>query len=281
MRIVSGIAAASLAVAAGAPATAQAQAAEAAVTRAYWSDAIDSAGLPPATIERRQQALRPLCPLPAEAGLESAVLAGLATGLFGILRGVAERAADRRAAARLDAMTRTQGASLTGPSHPLATAQQRCIIFERSSAASDDAVYALRLNRVGTTAFVAELVLAQLNASSVWATRGLAQQANVTIGVAVRSLAPGKSPPELDDPVAWQGSFGPIGPGPARLGGLPSSGVMPLRDGGPTTVAITVTEAHPAIEAQKERDQIARESRKLLLDALGGVVSGAVENGDD
>lgn len=256
------------------PAQAQAPAGPA---RIYYFDEIDAAGLPPAAARRRSDTLgiAGVCEAtdPAEA---APLVAGAIAGMFGLVRGIVERAAERRAAARLAALTATQSASLSGAGHPLAGRAMRCLVFDRASESADDAVYAVRLERLGATAMTARLVHAEVNQSAIWGERGLSRLANVTVALGIQSMAPGRTPPELDAPLAWQGSFGPLAPGQPRQSGLPASGIIPLRDGGPTTVALTVTEAHPEIDRLKERQLVARQTRALLLDTLAGALDAAV-----
>ncbi len=277
MRMISGVLTAALAVGGSAAAAAQVPA----PARIYYFDQMAAAGLPAAALARRQAALgaAELC---GDAGAVEAapLLAGAVSGLFAIVRGMVERAAQRRDAARLAALTATQSATLSTPTHPLAGRESRCVVFDRAGDAADDAVYAVRLERLGSTAMTARIVHAEVNASPVWSERGLARLANVTVALGVRTMAPGKSPPELDAPLAWEGTVGPLAPGQPRRSGLPASAIIPLRDGGPTTLALTVTEAHPELDSLKERQLIARQTRALLLDTLAGALDRAVAAAD-
>lgn len=251
------------------PAAAQAQL----PARIYYFDQIASAGLPAAAVARRQAALGVAGVCEAPDGLEAAPLvAGAVSGVFAILRGIIERAAERRAAARLAALTASQSGSLSTATHPLAGFPSRCLVFDRAGETADDAVYAVRLERLGANAMTARLVHAELNNTSIWGERGLSRLANVTIALGIQTMAPGKTPPELDQPLAWQGSLGPLAPGQPARSGLPASGIIPLRDGGPTTLALSVTEAHPEIAAVRERQLVAQQTRKLLLDTLSGAL---------
>lgn len=257
------------------PAAAQAQA----PARIYYFDQIASAGLPAAAVARRQAALGVAGVCEAPAGLEAAPLvAGAVSGVFAILRGIIERAAERREAARLAALTASQSGSLSTATHPLAGFPSRCLVFDRAGETADDAVYAVRLERLGANAMTARLVHAELNDTSIWGERGLSRLANVTIALGVQTMAPGKVPPELDQPLAWQGSLGPLAPGQPARGGLPASGIIPLRDGGPTTLALSVTEAHAEIATLRERQLVAQQTRKLILDTLSGALEAELKD---
>jgi hypothetical protein len=250
-------------------------------TRIYFLDEIGASGLPDAAAQRRRAALQAngLCP---EDGLEaSPAVAAVAMGVFAILRGIVERAAESRAARRLAALVSTQAATLSAASHPLAGKSARCLVFDRAGEATDDAVYAVRLERLGANAMVARVVHAEVNATPIWGERGLPRLANVTIALGIQTLAPGKAPPELDAPLAWQGMLGPLAPGQPRQSGLPASGVIPLRDGGPTTLSLAITEAHPEIDRLRERQLVAAQTRKLLLDTLSGALDAAVAPAKD